>query len=337
MADTMSMILLLSGAALVQAQSWPAQWFNETSGCVGQSVSARCAELQGSDFQIVDVNNTFSYLWSPSSTAGHGGCSVDGNGNNPCGQADFRIYCQHQAVVRFEATVQATQFVGNDDSFWVFTDNNTQNGITQLAGFGDTPGAWFQGRRLVNNFAWVLEQGEHVLNLREREDESRVASLSFIQGYPTCTFGRRMGANETVDSLHTRLIDLETESQNAINVVAGDLSIATSTMSEQISNLTSSLDAANSRINDLQNQLTNQVGSVNNTLDSIVSKLTAVNTFSVTNGQTQSTPSVESNDNDVIIKAGRSGDVKVSGSTCSNTDICEMANALRQLTRTLGD
>eukprot|EP00035_Acanthoeca_spectabilis_P021919 m.440932 g.440932 ORF g.440932 m.440932 type:complete len:385 (-) comp18591_c0_seq1:85-1239(-) len=357
------------GTGVPPLSQWNSQWF--TSNCTGSTVGAACADL--ANFTLTTNAAGETYFWAPHlATGGHSGCAVQAttSGTRPrgCGLATLNIYCERPAYVRFSGEGQAgsAAFRGNDDSFWTFVDN-TYPPFYQTTGWVAPPRWNYQA--LVGGATTFFAAGPHALNVAEREDGTRMRRLSITAGYPDCHFGAPPPANTSADALLTRVLALETATNNRVSAVstlvasvssaaaANNASImaavsqatTVSTMTGSVSSMTASLSSA---VSNAQSQVRVQstlqatmsgtlstAGStataVSSALASLTSRFGGVSNFNVgVASALPGSPVVASANQDLTLTAASGGTVRVSGGQCQ-ADLCGLVGQVSQLTAAL--
>lgn len=329
---------------------WPLQWFRNYTGseqCTGGGIDALCGETN----QYFQRNDTGGFLYtdphsafSTTNAGNHQGCNpmgtvvsgIDhGSGNNlgtqECGFAQFRFYCTETANVDFRAEMSyfADGRGPNDDSFWTSLDGDRTHGRV-WGGMLRQPN-WGGNTAFGNPMR--VEAGAHIFGVAEREDGASIRRIYFVDGFPQCQFG------EPPANLTQQFLEFESTTTTTLNSIQTNLGNRVSSLESSVSSLTDQLStvrsntmsAISSQVAQLRTDLTGQINNVQSTVDA---RRARVQRYSVANGgSNQQSPSVEASGQDLVLNSG--GNVLVSGSSCRDVDVCDLAQAFADLTQDL--
>eukprot|EP00036_Acanthoecidae_sp_10tr_P014836 CAMPEP_0206296706 /NCGR_PEP_ID=MMETSP0106_2-20121207/5804_1 /ASSEMBLY_ACC=CAM_ASM_000206 /TAXON_ID=81532 /ORGANISM="Acanthoeca-like sp., Strain 10tr" /LENGTH=943 /DNA_ID=CAMNT_0053727367 /DNA_START=100 /DNA_END=2932 /DNA_ORIENTATION=- len=152
----------------------------------GTTASAGCAELQGLEYSPFG-----QYLVAAPTAGTNGACAANGTvirggADVVCGTATFYLQCSAAAVIQAVAIGEAAGSAGNDDSFYAYLDGNRTAARTVHTGY--RVGAWQPSVAIFGGTGVMLSPGRHNLTLAEREDGTRVRSMTLVRGGQQCRF-----------------------------------------------------------------------------------------------------------------------------------------------------
>eukprot|EP00041_Stephanoeca_diplocostata_P019584 m.425031 g.425031 ORF g.425031 m.425031 type:complete len:328 (-) comp21342_c2_seq17:323-1306(-) len=265
------------------------------------------------------------------------------------GRAVFQFYCSTHAFVNFQAEMKPYFRQYNDDSFWVWMDDGLATGTVQLL-TGPTSTTEWRHLLVWGGTGMRVGPGQHNITFAEREDGTMLKSLAMTAGYPQCQFGGPLpGANI---SILTVIENFEEANRVAEQRVNYQLSALQNLTTQLVANLSMNMQNESQRLTDIALDYSRQIDSVmgnistamnatatglqtqisglSSRVSGVLGAIAAVVAPGTSTGTTADTQgSVAKTGNDVVISAP--GAVKVSGSTCSDVDVCALRASLQNI------
>eukprot|EP00041_Stephanoeca_diplocostata_P019582 m.424976 g.424976 ORF g.424976 m.424976 type:complete len:305 (-) comp21342_c2_seq11:323-1237(-) len=228
-------------------------------------------------------------------------------------------------------------------------DDGVTTGNVQFLGGGTSVTRWNQ-RLIWGSTGVSVSPGMHTITFAEREDGTMLKSVSMIAGYPQCHFGGPLpGANI---SILTVIENFEEANRVAEQRVNYQLSALQNLTTQLVANLSMNMQNESQRLTDIALDYSRQIDSVmgnistamnatatglqtqisglSSRVSGVLGAIAAVVAPGTSTGTTADTQgSVAKTGNDVVISAP--GAVKVSGSTCSDVDVCALRASLQNI------